>query len=222
VVEGWRTGLDLEWAFDLISSDPARRAAARDRHRETVATHAAAEERINELWRRTGSLRPAEPGLAADMDQRISAKQDAYQYLLSGAIFEFEGFRRLDCLPYALLFLEWEAKYPAEWPRWWGAKKKVLRGLCQFSDHPLDVRRRLSALVIQAVCREHRCEDAGYASLGRKLADDDLTGLLWTISETAGRENVRRRAAFVLYLIREAHVPCTLATWQNWLRAQTS
>jgi hypothetical protein len=219
-VDGWKRGLDLDWAFDLVSPDPVRRARARGRHAETLAACQTAQERINELWRRTGTLSPTEPGLAAEMDQRVSASQDASQYLLSQPISDFVDRREVATLPYALLLLEWEARYPEEWPRWWGTKKKVLRAFCQVPEYSPEVRARLTALMVLAVCREHRCEDGGYARLGRYLADDDLTGYLWTIGETASRDAIRRRAAFVVYLIREPHVPATRASWATWLRTQ--
>ena len=126
-------------------------------------------------------------------------------------------------MPYALLLLEWEARFPDEWPRWWGTKKKVIRAFCQLPDeYPREVRARLMALVVQAVCRDHRCEDAGYARLGRYVADDDLVGYLWAISETASRESIRHRAAFVLHLIRQPQLPVTRATWTAWRKIQAS
>jgi hypothetical protein len=178
-MEGWKRGLDLDWAFDLVSPDPVRRASARNRHAETEAAHSAAAARINELWRRTGTLDPAEPNLAADMEQRISASQDAYQYLLSGAISEFVHFRRVAALPYALLFLEWEARFPNEWPRWWGTKKNTLRIFSQLAQFPPGVRARLAELVVQAVCRQHRCEEPGQLDSGRTRSQYWITQGIW-------------------------------------------
>lgn len=86
-----RSGLNLDWALDLTSRDPSRRASALARYQQTERRYRDAQQRINELWAQAGTIRPADPHLAATTDQAITALQDASQYRFLQAVWDWPG-----------------------------------------------------------------------------------------------------------------------------------
>jgi hypothetical protein len=86
-----RAGVELDWALDLTSREPSRRARALARYQQTERRYWEAQRRINELWAQAGTIHPADPRLAAAMDQAITALQDAGQYRFLQAVWDWPG-----------------------------------------------------------------------------------------------------------------------------------
>jgi hypothetical protein len=253
VVQGWRRGLNLDWAFDLTSADPTRRARALARHHQVEGRWWEALQRVNALWQEAGTLWPATPHLTAAMDQAISAEQDAHQHRFLGAVWAWlhgdgpvlppplahpppslieavltgtaesllvKALRRPEdspLLPFALVFLEWEASYPNEWHKDWWTKKQLLRRFSRLARYDQAVRRRLGDLVMAAVARRHRCEDQGYGAVARAIADE---GLRQRLERAAGSPDVltRQRACFLLFLVDHPEAPSRPQEWKRWLQ----
>jgi hypothetical protein len=74
-------------------------------------------------------------------------------------------------LPYALLFLEWEARYPQEWKAW-GTKQGLIRDVA-VAGHDETVRTKLTDLVEIVVQRAYRCKDREYVRVARAVDSDD-------------------------------------------------
>lgn len=72
-------------------------------------------------------------------------------------------------LPYVLLFLEWEARYPPEWTQHakaWGTKQSLIREVAR-ARHEEAVRAKLTDLVEIVVQRAYRCKDREYVRVAR-------------------------------------------------------
>ena len=166
------------WHFDLIADDEDTRHAALNRHRALLEASNAALRRVNELWAQTGSFEPETQPYREFRENRnrtlfgpISANDPAY----------------------AVLFLQWEARYPDEWreaSRWtwshWGAKENVLRWFAR-SGVPNAVKHDVAELVLDAVQRPYRCKDWRYAALVRHLAEPALVDRLSAIDDGRAR-----------------------------------
>ncbi|MEV0121211.1 hypothetical protein AB0I16_06560 [Streptomyces sp. NPDC050703] len=121
-------------------------------------------------------------------------------------------------LPYALLYLEWEARYPEEWTRHakdWGTKASLIRALA-VPEHIASVEAALTDLVEIVVLRPYRCKDREYVRLCRVLDGDDLRGRL---AAAARSEHAwaRRHAAHVLWMLDHPEVPNTRHVWRSRL-----
>lgn len=217
-------GQDAGWMFDLISADPDRRGQAVRRHQELDLAAMEADNALAAVWHRAGR-QPEDPGLAAELDQATAAIREAYRrcwvvtagHWADGVEPGSAAGARL-----ALLYLQWEAAYPAQWRasmRWspWGLKKKVLRRFTTTArQYGPEFRHALQDLIIAAVRREHRCEDQGYGPLARALDDACLRAGL----DGAARGNdllVRHRARFLLWALDHADIPVAPRSWQTWL-----
>ena len=123
-------------------------------------------------------------------------------------------------LPYALLFLEWEARYPQEWTRHakaWGTKQSLVRDVA-VAHHDETVRTKLADLIEIVVQRPYRCKDREYVRVARAVDSDDLRGRL----ETAARSDnpwAQRHAGYVLWLLGRPEVPNTRHVRRTWLTA---
>jgi hypothetical protein len=212
---------------DFIDPDPTRRRAARMRHDRYLAQERQAIERQNALWWANGKSYDflSVPALRAEFDRHLAAQQSAADHTIYAALQSFvDASWHLDrratfelLAPYAVLFLRWEAAYPDEWrlSSGWGTKQRVLRSFIRVGA-PESTRADLVELVIQAVSRQHRCEDRWYAAVARRVDGPELRAALGECRESAD-EMVCLRAEYVLLVLDDAELPVTLASWRSWL-----
>lgn len=121
-------------------------------------------------------------------------------------------------LPLALLFLEWEARYPQEWTehaKAWGAKQALIRDLAA-ADHDQYLRAKLVDLVDLAVQRPYRCKDREYVRVARAVDGDELRGRLHR-AHRSGKSWAQLHAGYVLRLLDHPEVPNTRHVWRTWL-----
>lgn len=113
----------------------------------------------------------------------------------------------------ALRYLEWESRYPLEWPRNWRLKRELLRAL---STRPIGEphRRELADLVVLAVQRAHHCEDTHYVRAARAIADASLRERLAVLAATSPR------AGYVLAMLDDPARGVNSRTWRQWLRSR--
>ena len=217
------------YVFDLTNSHARRRRRALERHAQHVEEVLDASARRNEIWRQAGGTwRPTEPGLAAAMDQVGAEGRDALAHTLPGIVEMYLQTRwnaavRADydrLAPYAVLFLQWETSFPAEWREAnlyspWGMKKQILRGFAKVGV-PQACQGELIELLATAVRREHRCEDGGYSALARRVDGPELRSML---ADAAGSTDplVRLRAEYILWVVENPRAPVTVAGWRRWL-----
>jgi hypothetical protein len=108
------------WLLDLVAADDAVRHRALARHQALLAKASEALRWSNRVWAQAGTPAPAEPHLAAEMDQARADFQGHRQQTIFGPIDAFCDSRSGDpaarlYAPYVVLFLRWEACYPREW-----------------------------------------------------------------------------------------------------------
>lgn len=196
-----REGFDVRtlgayaWVEDLIALDDDARGAALARHRTL-------------LWRwyrdsPTGTL--ADPVRA--FTQWSSPLTDAELHLLE---------------PYAVVFLQWEARFPQEWrENWifspWSAKEGVLDTFVRRGVAAPQTQTALEDLLIGAVYRVQRCQDRWYWRLVRRVDSPTLRARLGLAAEHAD-ERVRLRAQYVLWVIEHPNEPVDSRTWRRWRR----
>ncbi|MBV1938286.1 hypothetical protein [Streptomyces sp. BV286] len=212
----------LGWAYGLIADDPAERAAALDhlasaRRRTDETRH-----RFNEMLRSAqgqGMRYPfQDPGLRSAHEDYLRAQSrslpDGVWNTWDKDLAAWPG------LPYALLFLEWEARYPEEWTRHakaWGTKEGLLRHLATdtVGRHPV-ARAKLLDLLEIVVRRAYRCKDREYVRIARVVDGDPLRVRL----EGARRsENpwAQLHAGYVLWLLDRPETPNSRRVWRTWL-----
>jgi hypothetical protein len=218
------------WVVDFIDPDPSRRRAAKVRHDRYCAQRSEAIRRESALWWSNGESFDfsADPALEAEFRRQVTIGSTALDHTIYGALHRFtdaswhpdrsETFAQL--APYAALFLRWEVAYPEEWrdvndgsP--WGLKQRILRSFVR-AGVPEPVRAQVVELVVQAVSRQHRCEDRWYAGLARRVDGPELRAALGECRESAD-EVVRLRAEYVLVVLDDTELPITLASWRSWL-----
>ncbi|MEV4136574.1 hypothetical protein AB0J72_30925 [Dactylosporangium sp. NPDC049742] len=196
---GWfdlRTLPAYAWVFDLVSADPAARAAAVERH-------------VALLWRRyeshpTGTL--ADP---------VAAYAAYTTDLTAGELRALE--------PYALLFVQWRRQFPAEWsrvgPRWprgaWPDDAFIRHGASE------QARAVLEDLVLDAVHagtgpRQPR-SGRHPVKLARFLDGPSLRDRLRTAADSPDQA-VRFRADYLLWLIDHPRESLTTRSWRRWRR----
>lgn len=202
----------LAWAHGLVSADPAERAAALDRQAGARMEVEAAFDRLNE-----GRF----PRL------RFRARMRAYRRacgrcfpgaLWSGSEYAHGEISTWPRLPLALLFLEWEARYPQEWTehaKAWGAKQALIRDLAA-TDHDQYLRAKLVDLVDLVVQRPYRCKDREYVRVARAVDGDELRGRLHR-AHRSGNSWAQLHAGYVLRLLDHPEVPNTRHVWRTWL-----
>ncbi|MEU9576862.1 hypothetical protein [Streptomyces chilikensis] len=211
----------LGWAHGLTSDDPAERAAALARLDGAKRCVARALERVNEYWSLTLPLGPEEqyrePAFRRALEEYHRLCGHSLPEGLSGRAYgrpvtEWPG------LPYGLLFLEWEARYPQEWTlhaKSWGAKQSLLRALAR-ADHDPAVAARLVGLVELAVRRAHRCKDREYVGVARAVDGADLRERLARAADS-GDPWARCHAGYVRWMLDRPEVPNTRRVWHTWL-----
>lgn len=208
----------LGWAFDLIANDVSDRHRA---HRRLLRTQEQVHEalrRCNQIWKQ-----PEHP----EYQERHDAWHETQQNTLPHALWSYDSPRTLatwDGLPYALLYLRWEALFPDEWymiGKSWGTKSSLLQlFISGRRDLPANVVDDLIDLVILAVRREYRCEDVGYARLARALDTSKLRTLLTTIADQPV-EPAQLHARYVLWLLNHPDAPRPKRSqWLSWLSGQ--
>ncbi|WP_327350781.1 hypothetical protein [Streptomyces sp. NBC_01304] len=220
---GWDARLG--WAFDLIADDPAERGAALGRLADARGNVGDALRRWNELWHLTLPLGGQEQYRDPTFLQAYERYREAGKYVLPDALWNRPpgDMRTWPGLPYALLFLEWEARYPQEWTRHakkWGTKQGLIRDVA-VADHSETVRTKLTDLVEVVVQRRYRCKDREYLRVARAVDSDDLRARL----ETAARSHnpwARRHVGYVLWLLDRPEVPNTIHVWQTWNAAEAT
>jgi hypothetical protein len=209
----------LGWAYGLIADDPADRAAALVCLADAQRSVGEALGRFNELLRSTlplgGQAQYRDPALL----RAIATHRAAGRYSLPDALWNRSpgDIRAWPGLPYALLFLEWEARYPREWTlhaKKWGTKQHLIRDVA-VADHDDPVRTKLTGLVEIVVQRPYRCKDRGYVRVARAVDSQDLRGSLSTAAQS---DNLwaRRHAGYVLFLLDHPELPNTLHVWRTW------
>ncbi|MFE2873611.1 hypothetical protein [Embleya sp. NPDC059259] len=121
-------------------------------------------------------------------------------------------------LPYALTYLEWEARYPTEWTRHakvWSTKQRLIR-LLAVPGHHAEARSRLVDLVEAVVYRRHRCKDREYSRIARVVDGEDLRARL-TKAQDSGEPWTRDQAGHVLWLLHNPQIPINRTNWFRWL-----
>ncbi|MGY1583241.1 hypothetical protein [Streptomyces sp. MN13] len=204
----------LGWTYGLIASDPAERAAALVRLADAQRNTHDALDRYNKTWRRRYSLRRRAASRNYEEVRRHSLPGGLWDRPTGSEIAAWPG------LPYVLLFLEWEARYPQEWTRHaknWGLKQDLIRDVA-VAHHDETVKTKLADLIEIVVQRPYRCKDREYVRVARAVDSDDLHCRL----ETAARSDnpwARRHAGYVLWLLNHPEVPNTRHVWRTWLAA---
>lgn len=122
----------------------------------------------------------------------------------------------------ALVYLEWEARYPKTWTReakGWGYKEEAIRALARHaSELPDWAVQRCLDLVLMAVQRQHRCKDGEYAKLGRALARPELRRQLGELTHSPEPHRALR-ARYLLWVLENPAIPRVNATlWRHWLQ----
>ncbi|MFF5004792.1 hypothetical protein ACFY3G_18415 [Streptomyces phaeochromogenes] len=213
----------LAWAYGLIANDPAERAAALDHLASARRRTEEAQHRFNETLRTLqgqGVMYPyQDPALRSANEEYLWARSHS---LPSGMWDRGPGedLAQWPGLPYALLFLEWEARYPEEWThhaKAWGTKEGLIRDLATdaVGQDPV-ARTKLIDLVEIVVRRAYRCKDREYVRIARVVDGDPLRVRL----EGARRsENpwAQLHAGYVLWILDRPEVPNSRHVWRAWL-----
>lgn len=214
--DGWTER--LAWAHGLISPSTAERSAALDRlaraRRETDAALALCYEgrrlpaRLLLLARRGVSARKAYEEAASRCLPEALWSADAHR----GDLATWPG------LPYALLFLEWEARCPQEWTthaKAWGTKQSLIRDLAGIGHTP-ELRAKLVDLLDVIVRRPYRCKDREYVRVARAVDGEELRTRL-TGARDSDQPWARLHAGYVLWLLDHPELPNTRRVWTTWL-----
>ncbi|RZB16789.1 hypothetical protein StrepF001_25630 [Streptomyces sp. F001] len=211
----------MEWAYGLIAPEPVERAAALVRLASARAKVRRTRARFNEAWHLTSGLgheeQYREPVLVAAREAYDEAAsrclpEALWNTPISGGISTWPG------LPFALLFLEWEARYPQEWTQHakaWGTKQTLIRKLAA-NGHGEAVRAKLVDLVDLVVQRAYRCKDREYVRVARAIDGDDLRGR----PDRAHRSDnpwAQLHASYLLWLLDRPEIPNTRCVWRAWL-----
>jgi hypothetical protein len=216
VADDW--GERLGWTFDLACDEPARRRLAHRRLVETRKRWTAALRSYNEVWNKRDH-----PEYRLRLDAYSRAFDFTYPHALwrrrTVPLAQWEG------LPYAVLYLRWEATFPDEWTAFrsgWGTKKGTLRDLAAATKElPQPVLDELEDLVMMAVHRQYRCEDVGYARVARSIDSPRLRDRLAAAARSADATS-RLHSAYLLWLIENPSVPQPkIRQWKTWLLHRT-
>ncbi|MFC8882056.1 hypothetical protein [Streptomyces cinereoruber] len=216
----------LGWAFGLIADDWATRTAALVRLAEAQRKVAEAVGRSNEMWLLTRPLgvdeQYQEPAFLRarqkyQQAQRGSLPDGVWSSPVSGDLATWPG------LPYALLFLEWEARFPQEWTRHaksWGTKQSLIRDMARAHQDEA-VKAKLTDLVEIVVRRAYRCKDREYVRVARAVDSADLRGRLDRAVDSDSPW-ARYQAGYVLWLLDHPELPNTRHVWRAWVAGQAA
>ncbi|GAB3825891.1 magnesium and cobalt transport protein CorA [Dactylosporangium cerinum] len=184
------------WVFDLVSADDEVREAAVRRHRTL-------------LWRQdrsrpTGTLADPVAAFAAFADERAERTGDEL--------------RRLE--PFALLCLQWQERFPADWrrvqPRWPRVSWPIYGFIRHGASPP--VRAALEDLLLDAVHRPRRHRSDGrYHDLARHLDSPALRERLRAAAGAPDRA-ARLHAGYVLWCVEHPRESMTDRSWRRWRR----
>lgn len=208
----------LGWAYGLIADDPLDRAAAHMGHAQARERVSKALKLFNETFdlnHPNGRIETWVPPLAVAYE----AYRDAMQHVLPDALWNRPSGTLSDWpgLPYALLYLEWEARYPQEWTthaKKWGSKARLIRKLAD-PDLPAAAQAKLGELIDLAVRRAYRCKDREYVRVARAIDGPDLRMKLEAAAD-ADDPWARLHAGYVLWLLDRPDLPNTRRTWEFW------
>ncbi|GGT24244.1 hypothetical protein [Streptomyces chromofuscus] len=217
--QGWARR--LAWAHDLIAPEAAERAAALVRLAGARAEVRSARARFNRAWRLTSPLgheaQYRDPVLVAALEACGEAEsrclpEALWRTPISGGVETWPG------LPFALLFLEWEARFPQEWTQHakaWGTKQALIRRLAA-SEHGEALEGKLVDLVDLVVQRAYRCKDREYVRLARAVDGADVRGRL-DRARHSDNPWAQLHARYVLRLLDHPEIPNTRHVWRTWL-----
>jgi hypothetical protein len=216
----------LGWAFGLIADDPAARTAALVRLAEAQRKVADALGRSNEMWWLTRPLGVDEQYREPAFLQARQKYQQAQRRSLPDGLWNRPVGGDLATsprLPYVLLFLEWEARYPQEWTRHaksWGTKQSLIRDVAR-AHQDAAVKAKLTDLVEIIVHRAYRCKDREYVRVARAVDSADLRGRL---GRAIGSDSpwARCQAGYVLWLLDHPDLPNTRHVWRAWVAGQAA
>jgi hypothetical protein len=204
----------LGWAFGLISESADDRAQAHQRLTETREHWVAALRAYNEV------LYPRDDALLQVRQDEFSRTHD---FTFPQAMWRWRSmpYPQWRGLPYAILYLEWETRYPDEWRNFndsWGTKTSILRDLAHCADElPAATRRQLADTVVRVARRDYHCEDVGYARLARRLDSPTLRQELTALSQEPATTG-RRHALYLLWLLDHPELPHPQTKqWHHWL-----
>lgn len=203
----------LSWVDDLVSADPDVYRAALTQFRQSEEARADFLARVQDLWNEIGAGdrnqlkyrkrldRMTEEGTAVDAGSLMNQ-------LVTGWL--HQCIDRGDLVHYALRYLEWESRYPADWQKSWHLKRALLWRL---SRGPMCARHQAIAadVVVLATNRTQRCEDDRYIQLARTVDSGDLRVRLAEVGTD--------RARFLLYMLDHRELRATPYSWRTWLTA---
>lgn len=203
------------WAYGLVSPDPVVRSAALDRQARGRREVEAAFDRMYQGPFLTRMLL---------FPVRNRARNRAIDRCMPGVLWSGSGYAYArgsisswPRLPLALLFLEWEARYPREWTehaKSWGVKQALIRDLAA-TDHDQQLRTKLVELVDLAVRRAHRCKDREYVRVARAVDGAELRERLHDARRSED-PTARLHASYVLWLLDRPEIPNTRHVWRTW------
>ncbi|MEU3290492.1 hypothetical protein [Streptomyces longwoodensis] len=220
----WAERLGL--AFGLIADNSTVRGAALARLTEAQRKVANALGRFNEMWLLTRPLgtdeQYREPAFLQawrkhQQAQRCSLPDGVWSGPANGDLAGWPG------LPYALLFLEWEAKYPLEWTQHaksWGTKQDLIRQVAR-ARHEEATKSKLTDLVEIVVHRAYRCKDHEYVRVAGAVDNADLRSRLHRAADSDSPW-ARCHAGYVLWLLDRPDLPNTRRIWQTWVAGEAA
>ena len=211
----------LGWAFGLIADDPAERAVALVRLSVARQYVHDALAQFNEMWRLTLLLGASEQYQERAFLEASRTYCQVRSHSLPDGLWGRPAATDVTAwpgLPYLLLFLEWEARFPQEWTRHakaWGTKQGLIRDLAVAHQDEV-VRAKLVDLIEIVVRRAYRCKDREYVRVARVLDGDDLRGRLESAASSVDPRS-RCHAGYVLRLLDCPELPNTPRVWRSWV-----
>ncbi|MFC4337063.1 hypothetical protein [Salininema proteolyticum] len=215
---------DFEWAFDLISDDPAARKAAEAIQREQFWEAQQALDRLYEAWDRTiqNSVRVPSDDLAYQQAQDAACQAAPRLFSrIVGRFFEDPiGPDAEEFIPYAVLFLQWENQHPDSWYNLqirtpWATKEGVLQYFSLYGV-PENLRETIGDLIFDALARPYRCGDWAYTSVARQVDTREFYDRLVNLIETSPCPDEAAKARFVRWAIDDRFSAVTSKTWTKW------
>ncbi|MFD6425749.1 hypothetical protein [Streptomyces sp. NPDC060198] len=214
----------LGWTYGLTADDPGERSTAIALCADARRATDKARDRMYATWRSTARFGRWMPWRQRARLRAQGAYDEARSRTLPHAVWlrPSGDIRAWPGLPYALLFLEWEARYPRDWTRHakdWGTKQGLLRGLA-VAGHGETVRSKLTDLVEVVVRRPYRCKDREYVRVARAVDSADLRARLEAVARSDAPW-ARQNAGYVLWALEHPDAPSTVHAWRNWHAADT-